>query len=86
MCVYDAISYFNYGAQSIIDTLVLLHVDSGFYTTKMASGANVKRKYNAGYKGKIETKQRRKVIRGLKKKRNDTNKHNEGKTYESGGF
>ena len=52
MCVYDAISYFNYGAQSIIDTLMLLHVDAGFYTTKMASDANVKRKYNAGYKGK----------------------------------
>ena len=34
MCVHDAISYFNYGGQSVVDTLKLLYVDAGVYTTK----------------------------------------------------
>ena len=87
LCVYDAISYFNYGGQSIIDTLKLLNIyNAGFYTIKAVCDANIMRKYNAGYKGKISVKQKRKVIRGLKKKKIDTIKKQEGVTYEAGGF
>ena len=39
----------------------------GVYTIKMVSDANVSRKYNAGYKVKTTSKQKRKKIRGMKK-------------------
>ena len=47
------------------------------------SEANVRRKYNAGYKVKATSK--RKMIRGMKKRSDDINRK-EGVTYESGGF
>ena len=60
------VSYFNYGGQSVIDTLKL-SINAGTYTKMFVSDANVCRKYNAGYKGKPSSKHRRKIIRGLKK-------------------
>ena len=60
-------SYFNYGGQSVIDTLKLLSINAGTYTKMFVSDANVCRKYNAGYKGKPSSKHRRKIICGLKK-------------------
>ena len=84
-CVTNAISHFNYGGQSILDTLKLLNIDAG-NTTMMVSDMNIVRKYNAGYKVEISSKQRRKVIRGFKKKKSDSIKKNEGVRYESGGF
>ena len=86
LCVYDAVSYFNYGGQSVIDTLKLLSINAGTYTKMFVSDANVCRKYNAGYKGKPSSKHRRKIIRGLKKKKSDSLKKHEGVTYEAGGF
>ena len=86
LCVYDAISYFNYGALSIIDTLKLLGTDAGSYTIKSAVDANIQRRYNAGYKAKTTSMKRRKVIRGLKKKKGDNIKNQEGVMYEAGGF
>ena len=84
--MYDAVSHFNYGGQSIIDTLKLLNVTNpGVYTTNMIRGMNMTRKYNAGYKAKASSKLKRKVIRGLKKKA-DKNQKKEGTTYEPGGF
>ena len=52
MCVHDAISYFNYGGQSVVDTLKFLYVDAGVYTTKAVVHPNMIRKYNTGYKRK----------------------------------
>ena len=86
LCVYDAVSYFNYGALSIIDTLKLLGIDAGRYTLKSAVDANIQRRYNAGYKAKTTSMKRRKVIRGLKKKKGDNIKKKEGIMYEAGGF
>ena len=86
LCVYDAVSFYNYGGQSVIDTLKLLDIDAGYYTRMHLSNANVFRKYTAGYKGKKTSKQRRKMIRGLKKKKGDSLKKKEGVTYEAGGF
>ena len=60
------VSYFNYGGQSVIDTLKL-SINAGTYTKMFVSDANVCRKYNAGYKGKPSSKHRRKIICGLKK-------------------
>ena len=71
LCVYDAISYFNYGEQSVIDTLKLLGNYAGIYTTKLVIDGNVHRRYNAGYKAKTASIQRRKILRGLKKKKSD---------------
>jgi len=86
ICVYDAVSYFNYGAKSVIDTLKLLHIDAGKFTKLMASDANITRMYNAAYKDKDSSKLRRKIIRGLKKKKSDNLRNKEGVTYEAGGF
>lgn len=85
-CVFDAISYFNYGGQSIIDTLKLLSIDAGHHTRKMVVMENTRRKLNACYKTSEESKKRRKIIRGLKKKKTDNLKTKEGVTYESGAF
>ena len=86
MCIYDAVSYFNYGGQSVIDTLKLLSINAGTYTKMFASDANLSRKYNTGYKGNASSKHRRKIIRGLKKKKSDSLKKQEGVTYEVGGL
>ena len=51
--MYDAISYFNYGGQSIIDTLKLLDVcNAGSYPTNVVCDSNFMRKYNIGGFGK----------------------------------
>ena len=65
-----------------------IFVDLGVcvYTIKMASNANVIRKYNAGYKVKATSKQKEKTIRGMKKKKSNNINRKEGVTYESGGF
>ena len=86
LCVYDAVSYFNYGALIIIDTLKLLGIDAGRYTLKSAVDANIQRHYNAGYKAKTTSMKRRNVIRGLKKEKGDNIKKQEGIMYEAGGF
>ena len=72
--IHDAIGYFNYGGQSV-DTLKLLNISNA---TKMIFMANAARKYNAAYKGKASSKTKRKIIRGLKKKKNDNIKIKEG--------
>ena len=84
--MYDAVSHFNYGGQSVIDTLKLLNINAGTYTTMMANKINVTRKYNAGYKSKPVVRQTRKIKRGLKRKKTDKILKKEGVTYESGGF
>lgn len=87
LCVYDAVSHFNYGGQCVLDTLKLLNVaNPGIYTTNMVRDMNMTRKYNAGYKAKASSKVKRKIIRGLKKKKADKNQKKEGTTYEPGGF
>ena len=70
--VYDAIGYFNYGGQSIIDTLKLLNIsNAAMYTTKIIFMTNAERKYNAAYKARASSKTKRKVIWWLKKKKSD---------------
>ena len=86
MCVNDAVSYFNYGAMSIFDTLKLLNVEAGKFTFDMAHETNSTRIYNAAYKSLEPSKLRRKVIRGLKKKKSDNLKDKESVTYKAGGF
>ena len=73
LCMYDAISYFNYGWQSIIGTLKLLNVcNAGSYTTEAVCDANIMRKYNTGH--------------GLKKKIDNIKTHECVTYYEAGGF
>lgn len=84
--VYDAISYFNYGGQSVLDTLKLLSVNRGYYTRRMVATENKKRKFHADYRKSERAKIRRKIIRALKKKSTDILKIREGVTYEAGGF
>ena len=85
-CVYDAIVYFNYGAQSVLDILDLLDIKAGVHTTAMSHKFNINRKYNAGYKSKTSTKLKRKLIRGKGKRKSDKLMQQEGTTYEPGGF
>ena len=65
---------------------IFVDLGEGVYTIKMVSDANVSRKYNAGYKVKATSKQKRKMIRGMKKKKCDNINRKEGVTYEAGGF
>ena len=84
LCVYDARSYLNDGALSIIDALKVLGIDAGSYSIKSAVNANIQGRYNAGYKAKTTSMKRRKIIRGLEKKEGDNIKNQEGVMYEAG--
>ena len=86
LSVYDAVSYFNDGSQSIMDTYKLLGIAAVTHTKKFAVNVNILRTYTAGYIGKNTSMVRRKMIRGLKKKKSDIMSKQERTTYEAGGF
>ena len=63
LAVYDAVANYNYGRKATIVILKHLNIIPGVYTTR--------RKYNAGNHSTPATKPRRKILRGLKKKKVD---------------
>ena len=91
IAVYDDVANYNYGGRAILDIFELLNMKPGHFTTKMCSALNVRRKYNAANHNTPAAKQRRKIIRGLKKKKSDQQvsseqASSEGVSYEPGGF
>ena len=56
------------------------------YYTNVPYILNMRREYNAAHHNEPATKERRKVIRGEKKKNIDKLKLTEGVTYEAGDF
>ena len=90
IAVYDAVANYNYGRRATLDIFELLNMKPGHFTTKMCSALNARRKYNAANHNTPAAKQRRKIIRGLKKKKSDqqasSEASSEGVSYEPGGF
>ena len=85
LAVYDAVANYNYGRRATLDIFKLLNMKPGYFTTKMCSALNARRKYNAANHNTPAAKQRRKITRGLKKK-SDQQASSEGVSYEPGGF
>lgn len=84
--LYDAVSYFNIGSMSIIKLFQALGIPSGKYTEEGCRLQDQLRVNIAQHKSKATTKKRRKVIRGLKKRKDDHNKQTEGVSYGPGQF
>ena len=83
---YDANAHFNHGTKATLDVFELLNVDAGSYTTQLCDTLNKVHKRSSAYKTCEQCKKRRKVIRHLKKKKQDKNVENEDTSYEAGGF
>ena len=71
LAVCDAVANYNYGRQATLHTFELLSMARGCYTTRMCHILSMRSKYNAAHHNKPATKERRKVIRGEKKKNID---------------
>ena len=84
--LYDAVAHFNIGAVTVIRILQALNIPPGKYTEEGCKLLDQLRVDGAEYKSKASTKKRRKVIRGLKKRKEDKNKQREGVNYASGQF
>ena len=84
--LYDAVSYFNIGSISIIKLFQALGIPPGKYTKDGFRLQDQLRVNIAQHKSKATTKKRRKVIRGLKKRKDDHNKQTEGVSYGPGQF
>lgn len=67
--LYDAVAHFNIGAVTVIRILQALNIPPGKYTEEGCKLLDQLRVDGAEYKSKASTKKRRKVIRGLKKKK-----------------
>ena len=72
--LYDAVAHFNIGAVTVIRILQALNIPPGKYTEEGCKLLDQLRVDGAEYKSKASTKKRRKVIRGLKKRKEDKNK------------
>jgi len=84
--VYDAVANFNIGEQATLDIYKALGMEPGFFTRKGCSMTNRCRLKVASYKSLKSTKKQRKIIRGLKKRKGDKEKDQEGSTYAPGSF
>ena len=84
--LYDAVAHFNIGAVTVIRILQALNIPPGKYTGEGCKLLDQLRVNGAEYKSNASTKKRRKVIRGLKKRKEDKNKQREGVNYASGQF
>ena len=76
--LYDAVAHFNIGAVTVIRIFQAFNIPPGKYTEE---GCKLPDQLQVA-----STKKRRKVIRGLKKRKEDKNKQREGVNYASGQF
>ena len=84
--LYDAVAHFNIGAVTVIRILQALNIPPGKCTEEGCKLLDQLCVDGAEHKSKASTKKRRKVIRGLKKRKEDKNKQREGVNYASGQF
>ena len=82
---YDAVANFNIGRKATLLTFQDLGINPGKYTTAGCKTMNSRRLFHAGYKNSKESNDRRKAIRGQKKKKEDTAIGKEGTSYSPGG-
>jgi hypothetical protein len=84
--VYDAVAHFNIGSKTSVQILKELGMVPGLYFEEGIKKADKQRVAKANHKNKAEIKKQRKVTRGLKKRKDDKIKEQEGKTYKAGSF
>ena len=84
--VSDAIAHFNIGTQAALNTLKEGGVEPGDFCTTAMRKVDSLRIRKAEYKSQDKNKQRRKVLRGKRKKKDDKAKDSEGVTYAAGAF
>ena len=81
-----AISHFNDGKISLLRLLRCLGVDPGPFTVESVMKSDRARMYHASRKESVDGKCRRKVLRAMRKGKNDSKLEEEGTTYETSGF
>ena len=79
-------AYFNIGAKACVLLYEKLKILPGHYTLKGCTLSKKKRLYGAEYKCKETSKKRRRLIRGLKKGKDDKDIEHEGTVYDAGAF
>ena len=84
--VYDAVAHFNIGAEAAVNIFKEVNLDPGEYFLKGMRKINKERIAKADFKGKEVNKKKRKMLRGLKKKKEDKLKQEEGTLYKPGAF
>ena len=84
--IYDAVSHFNIGNQATVEIYKKLGMTCDINVLRGLNEGNITRIMNANRKSTEGAKQKRRIARGLKKKKKDTNATKEGKTYAAGGF
>lgn len=84
--VYDAIAHFNEGGIAAYNIFTKMNMDPGKYTVRGLNLQDIVRKRRSAYRMSSPQKKRRKVIRHLRKAKQDKQIEQEGKTYEYGGF
>ena len=84
--LYDAVAHFNIGSITVIELFQALDIPPGKYTEEGCRRQDQLRILTAQHQNKPSTKKRRKVIRGLKKRKDDKTKQKEGVNYGPGQF
>lgn len=84
--VYDAVAHFNIGAEAAVNILKELNLEPGEYFLQGMTKINKERVAKAYFKAREDNKKKRKVVRGLKKRKSDKQKQEEGTLYKPGGF
>ena len=84
--LYDAVAHFNIGSATAIKLFNALGINPGKYTEESCRLQDQLRVHAAQYKNQASAKTRRKVIRGLKKRKEDKKKQTEGLNYAAGQF
>lgn len=86
MGVYDAVAYFNIGTSAVLKLFDALGIPQGKFTEAGCRQQDQARVHLAQRKSRPDTKKRRKVLRGLRKRKDDKRKEAEGVNYASGQF
>ena len=84
--VYDAVAHFSIGAEAAVEIFKEVNLDPGEYFLTGMRKINKERIAKADFKGKEVNKKKRKMLRGLKKKKGDKLKQEEGTLYKPGAF
>ena len=84
--IYDAVATLNIGYKAVLKLYEALGMKPGKYTIIGCQKLNNDRLKNASKQNHPNTKTRHRILRGMRKSKEDKNKENEGKTYGPGSF
>lgn len=86
MGLYDAVAHFNIGCSVVLKLFDALGIPPGMFTETGCKQEDQAHVHLSQRKSLDNTKKRRKVLRGLKKRKDDKTKEAEGVNYASGYF